>query len=193
MGARRHSLALGGLGMDGRPLVVHGSLGWHGDQLSGAGRAADAFADASGPCGGPYSTEVRLHLSGYIGSTATQGALATFVVDQYQSGPDKCDILRVRLYDFRYGTYRGVYYYYHAYRYQVFANTVYGNNQWYWNSWPIGYTTYDDVGCAWDGYHAHQSMPPQYELTGTAGQSPNTVYPLSSLLHGWIFWTWTYR
>jgi hypothetical protein len=86
-----------------------GLLGWHGDQYSGSGRAADVFADAYDPsCYGPSSTEVRFHVSGYIGSTPSLGAIAAPIVDQMQSGPDRCNILRVRLYDYRIASYRGV-------------------------------------------------------------------------------------
>jgi hypothetical protein len=172
-----------------------GLSGWHGS----GGRAADTFADASDPsCYGPSSTEVRFHVSGYLGSTSAAGAIAAPTVSQIASGPSTCDILRARLYDYRDGTLRGSYDYFHVYTNGQSPGLVYGNNQWYWNSWSIGYTVDDNSGCEWVGHHAHQTMPVQGTASGPNGalysDGDGKVWPMwgNGWVHGWIFTTWVW-
>jgi hypothetical protein len=73
------------------------------------------------------------------------------------------------------------------------------NNQWYWNSSPIGYTVSDNsAGCPWEGYHDHQSMPVQGTASGPNGalysDGDGKVWAMwgNGWIHGWIFWTWVY-
>jgi hypothetical protein len=169
-----------------------GYAGWHGS----GGWAADVFADAYDPaCNDPGTTEVRLHVAGYIGSTPYVGAIASPIVDQWRWGDDKCNVLRVRLYDYRYGTLRGYYYYYHVDSNGQYPGVLYGNNQWYWNSWSIG-STIHDYGCDWSGFHAHQTMPVQGDASspnlGLYSDGDGKVWHMNDWIHGWIFWTWAW-
>jgi hypothetical protein len=92
-----------------------------------------------------------------------------------------------------------VYYHYHVYSNGQFPGVIIGNNQWYWNSSPIGYTVSDNSAvCPWEGYHDHQSMPVQGTASGPNGalysDGDGKVWPMwgNGWIHGWIFWTWVY-
>ncbi|MDP2953187.1 MAG: hypothetical protein Q8O76_07725, partial [Chloroflexota bacterium] len=95
---------LSGVISNGRACV--GLLGLHGNN------AYDLFADDSGPCYGPSSTEVALRTFGW--SFTAHVTLKAYMVSEQDPYPGYCDYIEARTWQQPRNIYRGTYRYLHA-------------------------------------------------------------------------------
>jgi hypothetical protein len=159
-----------------------GMLGLHGSN------AYDLVADGSGPCSGPWATQVNLRALAY--SSVPHVTLSAYIWSEQNPSPTLCDYIEAQTVQQPSGESRGTYRYVHAIGNSGYSVYIAAGRNLSRTDVLVGSTT-EDSNCigGWEGYHTHQ-----YAVSGYS--TPNLSLPVNDDIPVWnssyYIHKWTY-